>query len=78
MQIDMHKIDGKKSGSVNLKDQLFNSKSDFSVVGSPVRWNESNQKPLRARTKNRSEVKGTTQKLGRQKGSGGALSLIHI
>ncbi len=72
MQIDMHKIDGKKSGSVNLKDQLFNSKSDLSVVGSLVRWNESNQKPLRARTKNRSEVKGTTQKLGRQKGSGGA------
>ena len=72
MQIDMHKIDGKKSGSVNLKDQLFNSKSDLSVVGSLVRCNESNQKSLRARTKNRSEVKGTTQKLGRQKGSGGA------
>ena len=51
MQIDMHKIDGKKSGSVNLKDQLFNSKSDLSVVGSLVRWNESNQRPLRARTK---------------------------
>ena len=72
MQIDTHKIDGKKTGSVNLNDHVFNSKSDASIVGSLVRWNESNQKPFRARTKNRSEVKGTTQKLGRQKGSGGA------
>ena len=68
MQIDMHKIDGKKSGSVNLKDQLFNSKSDLSVVGSLVRWNESNQKPLRARTKNRSEVKGNNTKARKTKG----------
>ena len=72
MQVDMHKIDGNKSGSINLKDHLFDSKSDKSIVGSLVRWNESNKKSLRARTKNRSEVKGTTQKLGRQKGSGGA------
>ena len=72
MQIDTHSIDGKKIGSTNLKDQLFNSKLDVSTVGSLVRWSESNQKPRRARTKNRSEVKGSTQKLGRQKGSGGA------
>tara|TARA_B100001029_G_scaffold174047_1_gene173689 strand:- start:944 stop:1564 length:621 start_codon:yes stop_codon:yes gene_type:complete len=72
MQIDTHDIDGKKIGSTNLKDQLFNSKLDVSTVGSLVRWSESNQKPRRARTKNRSEVKGSTQKLGRQKGSGGA------
>ena len=72
MQVDMHKIDGNKSGSINLKDHLFDSKSDKSIVGSLVRWNESNKKSIRARTKNRSEVKGTTQKLGRQKGSGGA------
>tara|TARA_Y100000817_G_scaffold302564_1_gene283616 strand:- start:20 stop:640 length:621 start_codon:yes stop_codon:yes gene_type:complete len=72
MQIELHKIDGKKSGSIDIKDALISSKSDPSVVGSLVRWNESNQKPIRARTKNRSEVKGTTQKLGRQKGSGGA------
>ena len=72
MQVELNKMNGKSTESVELNEDIFNLKPDFSVISSLVRWNESNKKPLRARTKNRSEVAGTTQKLGRQKGGGGA------
>ena len=72
MQLELNKMNGKSTESMELNEAIFNLKPDFSVISSLVRWNESNKKPLRARTKNRSEVAGTTQKLGRQKGGGGA------
>ena len=72
MDIDTYKLDGKKSGTASLNDSIFNLDPDMSIISALVLWSESNQKPLRARTKNRSEVKGTTQKYGRQKGGGGA------
>ena len=72
MQVELNKMNGKSTESMELNEAIFNLKPDFSVISSLVRWNESNKKPLRARTKNRSEVAGTTQKLGRQKGGGGA------
>ena len=72
MDIETYQIDGKKSGIASLSDSIFNLEPDVSIMSALVQWSESNQKPLRARTKNRSEVKGTTQKYGRQKGGGGA------
>ena len=72
MQLELNKMNGKSTESMELNEAIFNLKPDFSVISSLVRWNESNKKPQRARTKNRSEVAGTTQKLGRQKGGGGA------
>ena len=72
MDIETYKLDGKKSGTASLNDSIFSLDPDMSIISALVQWSESNQKPLRARTKNRSEVKGTTQKYGRQKGGGGA------
>ena len=72
MDIETYKLDGKKSGTAKLDDSIFCLDPDISIISALVQWSESNQKPLRARTKNRSEVKGTTQKYGRQKGGGGA------
>ncbi len=72
MEIETYKLEGKKSGTASLNDSIFNLDPDMSIISTLVQWTESNQKPLRARTKNRSEVKGTTQKYGRQKGGGGA------
>jgi len=72
MEIETYKLDGKKIGTANLEDSIFSLDPDFSIISALVQWSLSNQKPLRARTKNRSEVKGTTQKHGRQKGGGGA------
>ena len=72
MDIETYKLDGKKSGTTSLNDSIFSLDPDIAIISALVQWSESNQKPLRARTKNRSEVKGTTQKYGRQKGGGGA------
>ena len=72
MDIETYQIDGKKSGIASLSDSIFSLEPDVSIMSALVQWSESNQKPLRARTKNRSEVKGTTQKYWRQKGGGGA------
>jgi len=72
MDIETYKLDGNKSGTASLNDSIFSLDPDMSIISALVQWSESNQKPLRARTKNRSEVKGTTQKYGRQKGGGGA------
>ncbi len=72
MNIETYKLDGTKSGAASLDDSIFCLDPDMSIISALVQWSESNQKPLRARTKNRSEVKGTTQKYGRQKGGGGA------
>tara|TARA_B100000579_G_scaffold421830_1_gene423112 strand:- start:279 stop:902 length:624 start_codon:yes stop_codon:yes gene_type:complete len=72
MELETYQMDGKKVGTVNLNDSIFNLDPDKSIISTVVQWSESNQKPFRARTKNRSEVKGTTQKYGRQKGGGGA------
>ena len=66
MQVELNKMNGKSTESMELNEAIFNLKPDFSIISSLIRWNESNEKPLRARTKNRSEVTGTTQKLGRQ------------
>ena len=72
MDIETYQLDGTKVDSSSLNDAIFCLEPDISVISAFVQWSESNQKPLRARTKNRSEVKGTTQKHGRQKGGGGA------
>ncbi len=72
MDIETYKLDGNKSGTASLDDSIFCLDPDMSIISALIQWSESNQKPLRARTKNRSEVKGTTQKYGRQKGGGGA------
>ena len=70
MDIETYKLDGKKSGTAKLDDSIFCLDPDISIISALVQWSESNQKPLRARTKNRSEVKGTTQKYGRQNRAG--------
>ena len=51
MQLELNKMNGKSTESMELNEAIFNLKPDFSVISSLVRWNESNKKPLRARTK---------------------------
>ncbi len=72
MQVELSKMNGKSTESMEINEAIFNLNPDFKVISTLLRWSESNKKFLRARTKNRSEVTGTTQKLGRQKGGGGA------
>ena len=46
MQVELNKMNGKSTESMELNEAIFNLKPDFSVISSLVRWNESNKKPL--------------------------------
>ena len=70
MNIDTYKIDGNKSGTIDLNDSIFAINPDEKIISALVEWHKSNIIKSRPTTKNRSEVKGTTQKFGRQKGGG--------
>lgn len=72
MNIDTYKIDGNKSGTIDLNDSIFAIDPDKRIISALVEWHKSNIIKSRPTTKNRSEVKGTTQKYGKQKGGGGA------
>ena len=72
MNIDTYKIDGSKSGTIDLNESIFAIEPDKKIISALVEWHKSNIIKSRPTTKNRSEVKGTTQKYGRQKGGGGA------
>ena len=72
MNIDTFKINGEKSGSIDLSDNIFSLDPNLEIISTLVDWHKSNVIQSRPTTKNRSEVKGTTQKYGRQKGGGGA------
>ena len=72
MNIDTFKINGEKSGSIDLSDNIFALDPNSEIISTLVDWHKSNVIQSRPTTKNRSEVKGTTQKYGRQKGGGGA------
>ena len=72
MNIDTFKLNGEKSGSIDLSDNIFALDPNSEIISTLVDWHKSNVIQSRPTTKNRSEVKGTTQKYGRQKGGGGA------
>ena len=78
MNIDTFKINGEKSGSIDLSDSIFALDPNSEIISTLVDWHKSNVIQSRPTTKNRSEVKGTTQKYGRQKGGGGAVSYTHL
>ena len=72
MLVDVHNLDGKKIETLELNDAIFNLVPNSELIASVVQWRTSQKYPFRAKTLNRSEVKGTTKKLGNQKGGGGA------
>jgi large subunit ribosomal protein L4 len=72
MNLETYNISGEKSGSIDLLDSIYALEPNTNVISTLVDWHKSNIIQSRPTTKNRSEVKGTTQKYGRQKGGGGA------
>ena len=72
MNLETYKISGEKSGSIDLLVSIYALEPNTNVISTLVDWHKSNIIQSRPTTKNRSEVKGTTQKYGRQKGGGGA------
>lgn len=72
MKLDVIKLDGGKAGSVDLDDALFGLDPRADILHRVVRWQRNNAQAGTHKVKTRSEVKYSTKKIYRQKGTGGA------
>ena len=71
-KIDVYNVDGKKTGDVELKEEIFGIIPNEDVVHSVVVNYLANQRQGTQSTKTRSEVSGGGKKPWRQKGTGRA------
>ncbi len=73
MKIDVINLDAKKAGNVELNDDVFGiTEIRSDILQRMVRYQLSKRQAGTHKTKTRSEVKLTTAKVYRQKGTGGA------
>ena len=72
MKLSVINIDGKKISDIDLSDKVFSLKPNKNIIATVVDWQINNAKPRTAKTKQRSEVIGSTAKIYAQKGTGGA------
>jgi len=73
MEVSVKKINGQETGrKVALNDAVFGIEPNDHVIYLDVKQYMANQRQGNAKSKERSEMSGSTRKLGRQKGGGGA------
>jgi len=73
MEISIYNIKGEDTGKkVTLKDGVFGIEPNDHIIYLDVKQHMANKRQGTAKSKERSEVSGSTRKLGRQKGGGGA------
>ena len=73
MEVSVLNINGQETGrKVALNDAIFGIEPNDHVLYLDVKQFLANQRQATAKAKERSEVSGSTRKLGRQKGGGGA------
>ena len=73
MEVSVLNINGQETGrKVALNDAIFGIEPNDNVLYLEVKQFLANQRQGTAKAKERSEVSGSTRKLGRQKGGGGA------
>lgn len=73
MEVSVLNINGQETGKkVTLNDAIFGIEPNDHVLYLDVKQYLGNQRQGTAKSKERSEVSGSTRKLGRQKGGGGA------
>ena len=73
MEISVLNINGQETGrKVELNDAVFGIEPNDHVLYLDVKQYLANQRQGTAKSKERSEMSGSTRKLGRQKGGGGA------
>ena len=72
MKLDVIKLDGNKAGSVDLGDEIFGLEPRADILHRVVRWQRNKAQAGTHKAKTRSEVKYSTKKIYRQKGTGGA------
>lgn len=72
VEVNVHAIDGKKIGEIELNNDLFDAKINKHVVHQIVKRYLAGKRRGTASTKNRSEVSGGGKKPWKQKGTGRA------
>ena len=73
MEINVLNINGQETGrKVTLNESIFGIEPNDHVIYLDVKQYLANQRQGTAKSKERSELSGSTRKLGRQKGGGGA------
>ena len=73
MEINVYNIKGEDTGKkVTLKDGVFGVEPNDHIIYLDVKQHLANKRQGTAKSKERSEIAGSTRKLGRQKGGGGA------
>lgn len=73
MEVSVLKINGQETGrKVTLNEAIFGIEPNDHVLYLDVKQYLANQRQGTAKSKERSEMSGSTRKLGRQKGGGGA------
>ena len=73
MEVSVLNINGQETGrKVTLNDAIFGIEPNDHVLYLDVKQYLANQRQGTAKSKERSEITGSTRKLGRQKGGGGA------
>ena len=73
MEVNVLNIKGQETGrKVNLNEAIFGIEPNDHVIYLDVKQYMANQRQGNAKSKERSEHAGSTRKLGRQKGGGGA------
>ena len=72
MKLDIIKINGKKTGDISLKDNIFNIEPRTDIISRVVNWQLSNRRQGTHKAKQRSEITGTSAKAFKQKGTGRA------
>lgn len=72
LNIDLYDITGKTVGKFTLPNEIFGAKINSVLVAQAVRVYLANQRQGTVSTKTRGEVRGSTRKIYRQKGTGRA------
>lgn len=72
MKLDVISLEAKKSGSVDLADDVFGLEPRADILHRVVRWQRAKAQQGTHKVKTKSEVSYSTKKIYRQKGTGGA------
>ena len=72
MKADIHTIEAKKAGSIELADHIFGLEPRADLIHRVIQWQLNKRQQGTHQAKSRGEISRTTKKLGPQKGSGGA------
>lgn len=72
MELEVTKLDGKKSGKVSLSDAIFGLEARPDLLHRMVRYQLAKRRAGTHDVKNRSEISATTKKMYKQKGTGNA------